>query len=169
MNSYVALLRAVNVGGHGKLAMRDLVKLSEDAGLLSVRTYIASGNVVFRSDLQSDEVKGVLERKLREFTGVDVPVMVRTAEQISACCEACPFQNELGNQVAVIFLDHLVDPDALMNVRGQDDEIAVLGDREIYVYYPSGMGRSKLQIKAAANGTARNMNTVRRLVSMANS
>ena len=66
-----------------------------------------------------------------------------------------------------IFLDHAPAPDALKNVKGQANEEMQLGAREIYVHYPDGMGRSKLRIPAAGDGTARNMNTVAKLAAMA--
>jgi hypothetical protein len=67
----------------------------------------------------------------------------------------------------VIFLDEPPPPDALTGVTGRGDEELHLGDREIFVFYPSGMGRSKLRIPAAKSRTARNLNTVAKLVEIA--
>ena len=167
MTRFVALLRAVNVAGHGKLAMSDLVRLCEGIGFEDVRTYIASGNVVFQSDMNATAVKANLEAALLQFCGRSVPVMVRDADEIAAAFEACPFQSAPGNQVAVVFLDDAPLADALSDMPGATDEVAALGIREIYIHYPSGMGRSKLRLKALEPGTARNMNTVKRLVEMA--
>lgn len=166
MTAYVALLRAVNVGGHGKLAMSDLVKLCEDAGFTGVRTYIASGNAVFGSGLDAGVVKAKLETALQAFTSINIPVLLRSADEIEAAWRACPFQVPEGNRVTVTFLDTAPASDALADMTGRTDEEIALGAREIYVHYPSGMGRSRLNIKAARPGTARNMNTVLRLVSM---
>ena len=80
MNAYVALLRAVNVGGTGKLPMSDLKALCERAGFLGVRTYIASGNVVFESRMSEAQVKAALESALEEYAGKPVGVLVRTAD-----------------------------------------------------------------------------------------
>ena len=66
-----------------------------------------------------------------------------------------------------MFLDVSPPADTLKGVTGQVDEVIQLGKREIYVHYPSGHGRSKLKIRAAASGTARNLNTVTKLAQMA--
>lgn len=112
-------------------------------------------------------MKAALEEALRDFAGADVPVMVRTADQMEAAWRASPFQDESGNQVAVIFLDQPPQSDVLAGMTGRQNEVVSLGDREIYVHYPRGMGRSKFRFKVAALGTARNMNTVKRLVEIA--
>ena len=129
MTTYVALLRAVNVGGHGKLAMRDLVQLCEKAGFAGVRTYIASGNAVFRSELDARTVKATLEAALQVFTGALVPVMIRSSGEIEAAWQACPFHEALGNQVAVTFLDAAPPRNAIDTVTAQVDEQMALGVR----------------------------------------
>ncbi|MEL5991124.1 DUF1697 domain-containing protein [Microbacterium phosphatis] len=164
MTAYVALLRAVNVGGTGKLPMTELVAMCEDAGFADVRTYIASGNVVFTADGSPSAVKEALEQRLRAYAGKPVGVMVRTAQEMSAIAGASPFPDAPGNQVTALFLDEAPgDPDT----RHVADERIALGTREIWVHYPSGMGRSKLVLPAAARGTARNLNTVRTLAELA--
>ena len=77
MNAYIALLRAVNVGGTGKLPMTELKAMCETAGFKSVRTYIASGNVVFASTKSESQVKVALEAALAKYAGKPVGVMVR--------------------------------------------------------------------------------------------
>lgn len=167
MTRYVALLRAVNVGGTGKLPMTELVAMCVEVGFADPRTYIASGNVVFSSDLPEEPVKAELEARLAAYAGKPVGVMVRTAREMAAVRDANPFADKPGNAVATIFLDAPPPAEALEQARGRADEVMRLGAREIYVFYPSGQGRSKLKIPAAANGTARNMNTVARLAEMA--
>jgi uncharacterized protein (DUF1697 family) len=79
---------------------------------------------------------------------------------------ANPFKSAAANQVAAIFLDAAPPRDTLeLAIGGQREEIAI-GKRELYVHYPDGMGRSKLKIPAAKHGTARNMNTLAKLVEM---
>ena len=164
---FVALLRAVNVGGTGKLEMAELRRMAEAAGFTGVRTYIASGNVVFGAQTSEPEVKAILEAALAEYAGKPVGVMVRTAAEMAAVRDANPFPDAQGSRVTAIFLDAPPTPDMLDAVTNRADEELVLGTRELYVHYPSGMGRSKLVIKGAAAGTARNMNTVARLAEMA--
>ncbi len=167
MTRYVALLRAVNVGGTGKLPMTELKAMAEAEGFEQVRTYIASGNLVFESRLSEADVKAALERRLAAYAGKSVGVMVRTAAELKALLDANPFADTPGNRAVAIFLDQTPPAGALDHLRGQADEQAVLGAREIYVHYPSGQGRSKLRIPAAKAGTARNMNTVAKLCAMA--
>jgi uncharacterized protein (DUF1697 family) len=167
MTRYVALLRAVNVGGTGKLAMADLLALCHEIGFTHVETYIASGNVVFGSKLSSATVKSALESKLHTFVGKPVGVVVRTAAEMRAVLEANPFVDAKPNYTVAVFLDEPPSRDALDHATGQANEEMRLGDREIFVHYPTGMGRSKLKISTAKNGTARNMNTIAKLVEMA--
>ncbi len=167
MTRYVALLRAVNVGGTGKLPMADLRRLCAEAGFTEIETYIASGNVVFTSSTGEAAVKVQLERALRAYAKKPVGVAIRTAAEMAGVLRANPFKREKPNYTYAIFLDGKPPRDALATMTGQSDEIVKLGTREIFVAYPNGMGRSKLKIPAAKTGTARNMNTVAALVAMA--
>lgn len=167
MTSYVALLRAVNVGGTGKLPMSELKAMAEACGFTKVRTYIASGNVVFDSMLDEAEVKAALETRLAAYAGKAVPVLVRTSEQIAAALAANPFPDAAPNRTVAIFLDDVPPSDALDIVSGLHGEEMRLGMREIYIHYGGGMAGSKLKIPAAKAGTARNINTVGMLAAMA--
>src|SRR4029079_9550290 len=167
MTRYVVLLRAVNVGGTGKLPMSELRAICCEAGYARVETYIASGNVVFESKAAPSRVKAELERRLHAFVGKPVGVLVRTAPEMQAVLEANPFPKAEPKYAYAIFLDAPPPADALERAVGRTDEELRPGKREIYVHYPSGMGRSKLRIAAAKNGTARNMNTVAKLAEMA--
>jgi len=166
MTAYVALLRAVNVGGL-QLEMDDLKRIASELGLRSPRTFIASGNLLFLSDRKEAALKRDLERALEAHTGKTVGVMVRTAAELAEAAVANPFADEPGSRVVAIFLDESPPADAASSATNLADERLALGAREIYVHYPQGQGRSKLGIKAAARGTARNMNTVARLAELA--
>ena len=168
METFVALLRAVNVGGTGRLPMAHLRALCEAAGFQDVRTFIASGNVIFRCALREAGAKAALEARLEEFAGRPVGVLVRTAAEMAAVVRANPFPDAPGNRVAAIFLNQPTSPATLHGITGQvPDEDLRLGRREIYVQHGSGMGTSRLVIPAAKNATARNMNTVAKLATMA--
>ncbi|UFX45137.1 DUF1697 domain-containing protein [Bradyrhizobium sp. 41S5] len=167
MPRYVALLRAVNVGGTGKLPMTELMAMCVDEGFTDVQTYIASGNVVFSSKLGAPKVKAALEKRLHAYAGKPVGVAVRSADEIAAVLKANPFPKAPPNTTVAIFLDEPPPKDALKDIKGHQDEQMRLGKREIYVAYGSGMGRSKLKIPAAANGTARNLNTIAKLAELA--
>ena len=167
MTRYAALLRAVNVGGTGKLSMSELKAMCADAGFQHVETYIASGNVVFDAGHSEARVKAELETRLRARAGKPVAVAVRTADELRRILEANPFRDEPANQTVAIFLDEPPPADCLSRATGKLDEEMHAGTREIYVHYPQGIGRSKLKIPAAANGTARNMNTIAKLADIA--
>jgi uncharacterized protein (DUF1697 family) len=163
MTKYVALLRAVNVGGTGKLPMTELKSMCDSSGFLNARTYIASGNVVFESKLAEAAVKAKLEKCLASYAGKPVEVMVRTDTEMAAVLAKNPFKSRAPNATVAIFLDEPPPKDALKTITGQAEEEVALGAREIYVHYGAGMGRSKLKIPAAKKGTARNMNTIAKL------
>ena len=167
MPVFVLLLRAVNVGGTGKLPMSDLKRLCEKAGFRKVRTYIASGNVVAERDGSEPQAKAALEVELEAYAGKPVGVVVRTAAEMSQVVAKNLFPDRAANRTVAIFLDAPPAEDALSRVKGQTNEELRLGGREIYLHYPDGIGRSKLSIPAARNGTARNMATVARLAAMA--
>jgi len=167
MQKYVALLRAVNVGGTGKLPMADLKAMCHDVGFASVQTYIASGNVVFESKASPAKVKSELEARLLAYAGKPIIVIVRSASEMEAVMKACPFPNAPPNHTVAIFLDEPPPSNALDHAVGTKDEEMHLGEREIYVYYNGGMARTTLKIPAAKTGTGRNMKTVAKLAEMA--
>lgn len=167
MGAFVALLRAVNVGGTGKLPMSELKAMCEELGFGAVRTYIASGNVVFSSRKSEAAVKSALEKRLEAYAGKTVGVMVRSAAEIAQVLAENPFPKAAPNRTVAIFLDGKPPKDTLAGLRGQKDEEISLGRREIYVHYSDGMGTSKLVIPAAKTGTARNINTIATLAKMA--
>lgn len=169
MKTFIALLRAVNVGGTGKLPMVELREMCEAAGFENVRTYIASGNVVIDSALSAEKVKEQLEKRLRDYAGKDVGVAIRTGAEMAAVLAANPFLKAAPNRTVAIFLDSKPASDALDKMTGRKDEEVALGKREIYVHYGDGMADSKLKIPAAKAGTARNMNTIAKLAEMAKS
>ncbi len=167
MPSFVALLRAVNVGGTGKLPMSDLKDICEELGFATVRTYIASGNVVFTSRKSEAAIKAALEKRLETYAGKPVGVLVRTAAEMAQVLAGNPFPNAAPNRTMAVFLDRAPPADTLAGIRGRKDEEIRLGRREIYIHYGQGMAASKLVVAAAKAGTARNMNTVATLARMA--
>lgn len=167
MTAYIALLRAVNVGGTGKLPMSLLVGLCTNAGFADVRTYIASGNAMFRSDLTEHDVKRALEARLRGLAGKSMGVLIRSAEEMAGVVAANPFADQPGSRIAVLFTDEPLPTRALDGATGLTNEDVRLGTRALFVFYPDGMGRSRLRLPAARAGTSRNMNTVAKLAQMA--
>ena len=167
MAIYVGLLRAVNVGGTGKLAMDELRRLCESCGLARVRTYIASGNVVFEAGASEADVQAQLQSALEGYTGKPVGVLVRSGAEMAEVLRANPYADRAANLVHVTFLSEPPPADALAGVPGRADEEIAQGRRELYVFYPQGQGSSKLRLAAAKAGTARNINTVAKLAELA--
>ncbi|KRB50120.1 hypothetical protein ASE04_16240 [Rhizobium sp. Root708] len=167
MTVYVALLRAINVGGTGKLPMATLKAACEELGFSDVKTYIQSGNVLFRADAAEAEVEQKLDDALGRLLGKKPGVMLRSRKELEAVVANTPFADAKPNYLLVTFLPRSAPKDALNGMVAPDGEEAVVAGREIYVHFPIGSGKSKLKLPALKPGTARNMNTVRKLAEMA--
>lgn len=176
MTVMVALLRGINVGGHAKLPMAQLREVAESAGFEHVRTYIQSGNVVFRTTRRSAKAVGeALGTALAEQTDVTPDVMVRSQAELEAVVAANPFATlDLEPRQLHVFFQHEPATKALAELDLDPflPEEAVAVGRELYLHLPDGLGRSKLaealgKAKAPSR-TARNWRTVTTLVEMAN-
>ncbi|MDR0483263.1 MAG: DUF1697 domain-containing protein [Cellulomonadaceae bacterium] len=169
MTAYVALLRAVNVGGTGKLPMADLRAMCESLGWGNVRTYIASGNVVFSSDDDAAQVRTALEEALARYAGKPVGVVVRTAAELAEALAGYPFTEVQRNLATIHFLPEPPPPNTVEETTGiSHGELVALGTREVYLYFPQGAGTTRLKLPkhVATTGTARNLNTVAKLIAM---
>ena len=167
MPTHIALLRAINVGGTGKLPMADLRELCEKLGFRDVRTYIQSGNIVFTSALDASKSKAKLEKALAERLGKPCRVLIRTRAELEAVDKHNPFPEAPSNRVIVTFLDEAPGPKAIDGVKTPGGERLALRGRELYIHFPDGAGSSKLKVPFADIGTGRNINTVRKLVELA--
>ncbi|OWV74835.1 hypothetical protein ATY76_26095 [Rhizobium sp. R339] len=167
MPVYIALLRAVNVGGTGSLPMAELKAICEGLGFADVKTYIQSGNVLFRSDESEKAVEEKLDKALGQKMGKRPGVMVRTRKELSDIVASAPFPDAKPNFLLVYLLPEKAPGDALDKMVAPDGEEVKLAGREIYVHYPNGSGRSKLKLPALKPGTSRNLNTMRKLAEMA--
>ena len=146
--------------------MADLRAICERQGYEDVRTYIASGNVVFRCDSTEAAIKSELQEALRAHAGREMGVIVRTGAEMASLLAANPFPSKATNRTVAILL-HAPPPDGWEDaVSGRQTEQIVLRGRELYLHYGDGMADTKLRIPAAASGTARNMNTVSKLVAL---
>jgi uncharacterized protein (DUF1697 family) len=168
MAIFIALLRGINVGGTGLLPMKDLAALCDGQGFANVRTYIQSGNVLFECKLSEEQASRKLEKALAAKMSKPISVMLRTQAELRAILDANPFPDKEPAKVAVAFLAGPVPKETLRNLVAPDGELVRPGKREICVYYPDGMGRSKLKLPmGGAPATVRNINTVAKLVALA--
>ena len=166
MVQLAAFLRAVNVGGTGKLPMADLKAMCEGLGFAKVQTYIASGNVVFETPLSAAKAKAALEAAVVKYLGKPVGVFLRQKAELEAVITNNPFPKAEGNRLMVILLDATPTRAIIDAAKFKVDEEIALGDHCLYVHYPSGMGKSKLKIPGSDQGTARNMNTLLKVFEM---
>jgi uncharacterized protein (DUF1697 family) len=177
MTVYVSMLRAVNVGGTSRIKMDALRAVYESMGLKNVRTLLASGNVLFSSGLTDRDrlVKRIVQEIERRLE-LHVEVMLRTLEEIASIVERGPVLSARAdtNKLHVMFLARVPEAAAqaaLLKWHKKAGLPEMLEPRgpEIYLYYPNGVGRSKLsnavlEGKLQTSGTARNWNTLVKLL-----
>ena len=166
MTLYVAFLRAVNVGGTGKLPMAELRLMCEGLGFSKVQTYIASGNVVFESSLSTTKTKAALEASVAKYLGKPTGIFIRDRAALAVVTAANPFPRAEGNRLMVILMDDSPTQAMITAAKFKTGEQLALGNACLYVHYPSGMGQSKLKIPGAEQGTARNMNTIAKMLEL---
>ena len=166
MTAFVALLRAVNVSGTGKLPMSELKRIGEECGFGHVRTFIASGNLLFESELGEDDVTRTIEAKLEAFIGKRVPVFVRTGAEMAETAAANPFADDKLSRVMAHFIAEKPNQAMLDAARDVAGERMALGPRAIYVSYGEGIGKTRLKLPAVKHGTARNMNSVAKIAGL---
>lgn len=178
MTVHIALLRAVNLPSHNKIAMRDLVPLFAGVGLHDAQSLLQTGNVVFRS---TGAIPAQLERRLEEAArkrlGLTTDVFVRTAREWQAVMAGNPFPDEAErdpSHLLVVCLKEAPDRRAEAALRGAiiGREAVCVRDRQAYIVYPDGIGRSRvtaavIEKHLGTRGTGRNWNTVLRLAALA--
>lgn len=166
MTSFAAMLRAVNVSGTGKLPMAELKAMGDACGFANVRTFIASGNLLFDSDKDEAKVTASLATKVEAFFGRSVPIFVRTAAEMRDVALRNPFADQAPNRVVAHFMAAPPAQSMIDAATGKQSERLSLGKREIYISYGEGMADSKLKLPAFRDGTARNMNSVARMADL---
>lgn len=175
MNAWVLLLRGINVGGHHKLPMKSLAAILENAGCDQVRTYIQSGNVVFRADIEmpaafADEISGAIE----EEHGFRPAVHLLTAEELKTAVDANPYP-EAVNEPKTLHVSFLAGSPEAEGIRRAEkflsatERYTVIGNC-FYLHAPDGIARSKFAARAhkalGVSATSRNWNTVTKLVEL---
>lgn len=180
MIGYLALLRAINLGGVSRLRMADLVRVVEGVGFVQVRTVLQTGNAVFRG---RKEDPGTIERRLEQALavslGIRTDIFVRTAEEWAILLRGNPFPAEAREDPAHLTLWTLKDAPApgagdRLRARIRGRERFKIAGRNAYLVYPDGIGRSPVTATVVeqafgTRGTARNWNTVTRLWVLASS
>lgn len=177
MHTYIGLLRGINVGGNHKLPMRELVKLLAGLGLVNVKTYIQSGNVVFQSD-RTDRaaLAAAISTAIGQQHGFTPALLLLDAQEFQAALAANPFPEGEAEpkSLHLFFLDAAPQAPnlaALTAVQAANERFALI-DKVFYLYAPDGIGRSKLAENVGKGWkvaiTARNWRTVSQLLELAN-
>jgi uncharacterized protein (DUF1697 family) len=174
----ISMLRGVNVGGHNQIKMDALRALYETLGLLDARTYVQSGNVIFRTKERSiDGLSKRIEEGIQRDFGFRPSVILRTASEMRAAIAKNPFASRPGIEPSKLLVTFLAgEPTAeargnALAIKTFPEELRLDG-REVYIYFPNGMARPKMswpRIEKAlkTSGTGRNWNTVTKLLEMA--
>ncbi len=180
MNTYIALLRGINVSGQKKILMVDLKNLFETLGFLSITTYIQSGNVIFQSDqADTNNLSDLIKKGIEERFGFDVPVLVLTRDLLLSIFEENPFSERISNgeieEKKMYFTLVSSAPDkALVKelaIKDYGNEEFVVGQNVVYFFAANGYGRTKLnnnffEKKLKCKATTRNLKTVSRLIDL---
>jgi len=177
MTRQIALLRGINVGGQKKVPMARLRELMEGLGYEDVSTYVQSGNVVFSSPKKASSVLAAeIENALEAEFGFDVSVLVRSRDELAAVVKANPLKSVAKDRARyhVLFLSGKVAAKRLDTIEPKDFEPQrfVVAEREIYMWTPDGIGRSKLaqalsDKRLGVTVTGRNWRTVEKLLALA--
>ncbi len=165
----IVLLRGINVGGHNKLPMVELKDTLTELGATDVQTYIQSGNAVIQGDIAAVAISDAIEKA----KGFRPQVMVLPLQAFVHIVNACPFPTDNGKALHVWFLSETPDFDTVKaDALAIPSESYLVTDRAVYLHAPDGIGRSKLAAKienlAGVPATARNWNTVCKLLALAN-
>jgi uncharacterized protein (DUF1697 family) len=174
----ISMLRGVNVGGHNKIRMEALRELCESLGLRDPQTYVQSGNVVFRT---KERDLGALAKRMEDAIersfGFRPAVIVRTISELRDVVAKNPFGRRRGIDPSKLLITFLAsDPsaearDQVLKIKTEPEELRIDG-REVYIYFPNGMGRTKLSWPTigkmlGTSGTGRNWNSVTKLLEIA--
>lgn len=174
MRTYVALLRAINVAGHKRVAMADLRALLTQLGLDEAQSLLQSGNLVFRGNPRSGpRLEALLEVEAQQRLALQTDFFVRTAQEWKAVAARNPFREEAQRDpghLVVMFLKSAPDAKDVKALQAAitGPEVVRADGRQAYIVYPNGIGRSRLtnaliEKKLGTRGTGRNWNTVLKL------
>lgn len=177
MNSYIALLRGINVSGQKKIKMADLKTMFVKIGFKDVVTYIQSGNVIFRSDEKSIQgLEGKIKDGITEKFGFDVPVLVKTKAEIEEILQKSPYKKTEdleAKKIYYVLLKNEPEKDSIANLAQKDypNELFSMGKNCVYLNCVLGAGKAKLtnniiERKLKVSATTRNHRTMLKLIEL---
>ena len=177
MQTYICLLRGINVSGHKKIKMADLKVSFENLGYADVLTYIQSGNIVFKSaDKNIKTLESSIYKMLLKDYGFELTVIVLTPEEMHDATTHNPFEKDPAKdpkKLYVVFLQEKPKPEntAVLATYDYSPEACVLANKIVYLYAANGMGEAKMnnnffENKLKVKASTRNWNTVHKLVAL---
>ncbi len=176
---FIAMLRGINVSGQKKIKMADLREHLSEIPLYDVRTYIQSGNIVFRSEQTPEPLEAAIRSKIEKKYGFDVPTLVKTPKEFETAIAGNPYGHRMAEEskrVYITFLSDIPEQPLVDNLKSVDHspEEWVLKGKDIYFYSPHGYGNAKMsnnyfEAKLKVKATTRNWKTIVTLLDMANS
>ena len=174
MKTQIALLRGINVGGHRKVPMVELRELLTKTGFSDVKTYIQSGNVIFKvAETNAQKIENSIQKSIANHFGFEVSVMVRTRQQLHKIFDDCPFSEDKKSNSYFAILSHVPQED-LVEVAYEKvyehEEYKIVNDC-LYFYSDKGYGNAKFSLnyfekKLNVDATARNYKTMLKLLSL---
>ena len=176
MNTYIIILRGINVSGHRKIPMAELREQLGHIGLECIQSYIQSGNLVVKSSLSRDQLSASVADGILKHFGFEVPVLVLTSTELSSIIDKNPFSHGDSAKLHVTFLAHTPAKDKLNTLPPSPNpqDQYVVKDQAVYVYCAGGYGRTKInnnffEKTLEVTATTRNWRTCLKLSEMAQS
>lgn len=174
MDTFIALFRGINVGGHNLISMADLAAILEQAGCEKVKTYIQSGNVAFCiENRETYTIAEEISTKILQKFGFSPKVFLFKVSEFEKAIQNNPFSEANGKVMHLFFLESppaKPDLEGLTVIKENSEEFKLI-DKVFYLYAPDGIGRSKLaasvEKKLGVPATGRNWNTVKKLLVLA--
>ncbi|WP_241485264.1 DUF1697 domain-containing protein [Psychroserpens damuponensis] len=173
MNTFIVLLRGINVGGHRKVPMAELRELLTKTGFEAVKTYIQSGNIVLNAAQEKSTIETNVKQAIASHFGFDVPVIAKTRAELKQIFDACPFSEEKKENSYFVLLSKIPESelvDEVMHITYDNEIFQIINDC-LYFYSSVGYGRTKFNMNAFekklnVKATSRNFKTMVKLLSL---
>ncbi|MFN8283904.1 MAG: DUF1697 domain-containing protein [Chitinophagales bacterium] len=177
MVTFICILRGINVSGKNKILMQDLKALFESMSFKNVKTYIQSGNVVFDAK-STKNLETIIQQKIKEQYGFDVPVIIRTVDEITSILKQNPYLKQKNielDKLHITFLSEQPSKENLTKINTynfEPDVFEIIGN-DVYLHCPNGYGNTKLsntffENKLKVTATTRNWKTVNEIAKLCN-
>lgn len=171
MNTYIVLLRGINVAGKNKLPMQDLRTVLSNLGYTNVQTYIQSGNAIITTNEPIKNINFAIKKAIKEVFNYEITVIVKTLAALKKAVKNYPFNIDNEKIVGFVFLDSVVTEKEIAITNFKEDSYVIAAD-VVYIHCMTGFGKTKLtnnvfEKKLNVNATTRNLKTTLKLIALA--